>query len=510
MSYQVLARKYRPQRFDQIVGHIGTCSALINALEQQKLHHAYLLTGTRGVGKTSLGRLLAKCLNCEEKVTSTPCESCGNCLAIQNNQFADLIEVDAASRTRVEDIQGLLENIQYKPILGRYKIYLIDEVHMLSMHSFSALLKTLEEPPTHVIFLLATTDPQKIPENIISRCVQFPLKKLAIEEITRQLINILDQEKIEYEVIALEKIAKSAKGSVRDALSLLEPVILHGETHQATLKDVQAILGYIDEADQWALIAAIHHGQVGSLRQLIQAIAVQSIDFEQILNDLLETFYQIALTQQITAIPESKIDQVAPQIVIFAKQIHPEQVQLYYQIALLGKKDLSLAPTPQLGFEMTLLRMMAFKPLDRQAIIQTQDITDSSALSLDWPILVQQLPLTGFLKSLALHCSLEGFDSHEVFLLLDPKQKLLYSQEREVLLQDILSQHLKKKIKLRIRIGSTTQITPAALEEEKTHRQQESIYQEILKDPGIKAIQEAFDATIQSETIYVNPRKSYE
>lgn len=292
MSYQVLARKYRPQRFDQMMGHAGTRRALVNALEQNKLHHTYLLTGSRGVGKTSLARLLAKCLNCVEKVTSTPCESCSSCLAIQKNQFVDLIEVDAASRTRIEDIQSLLENVQYKPTLGRYKVYLIDEVHMLSMHSFNALLKTLEEPPAHIIFILATTDPHRVPDTVISRCIHFPLKNLAIEEIAQQLAKILDQEKIKYDLVALRKIAKSAKGSTRDALSLLEPVILHNTTNQVTLQDVQAIFGYIDETDQWSLITAIHNGKAEPLLQLIQAIATQSIDFEQVLDDLIETFYQ--------------------------------------------------------------------------------------------------------------------------------------------------------------------------------------------------------------------------
>jgi len=506
MSYQVLARKYRPQRFEQMIGHTGTRRALINALEEKKLHHTYLLTGTRGVGKTSLARLLAKCLSCEEKVTSTPCESCPCCIAIQKNQFIDLIEVDAASRTRVEDTQNLLENIQYKPILGRYKIYLIDEVHMLSTHSFNALLKTLEEPPTHVIFLLATTDPQKVPDTIISRCLHFSLKSLSVQEITQQLIHILDQEKIKkYDLKALEKVAKLAKGSVRDALSLLEPVILHGKG-EITLKSVEALFGYIDETDQWALILAIYKGELSTLKKLTQSIVTQSIDFEKMMDALLEAFYKIAWIQQnkINNPPEN--DYIPSEIIDLSQKIKPEAVQLYYQIALMGKKDLSLAPTPQLGFEMTLLRMIAFTPLTKDSVTQTS-ITSSVSKSLDWPILVKVLPLTGFLKSLALNCSIESYQSDEIILTLNPKQKVLYSPERETLLQKILSQHLKKDIKLHIHIGSTEKITPATLEAEKARQQQEAMYQSIVSNDNIKAIQKTFDATLQTEAIQLNAEK---
>jgi DNA polymerase III subunit gamma/tau len=411
------------------------------------------------------------------------------------------------SRSRIEDIKNLLEGIQYKPVAGRYKIYLIDEVHRLSAPSFAALLKILEEPPAHVIFLLATTDRQRIPDVIISRCLSFYLKNLTNQEIAQQLQNILLKEDKQYEVSAIEKVAQMATGSMRDALSLVEPLILHGETDRVTLKDVQAVFGYIDEADQWALINAICSGKTQELLKRTRAIAMQPIDFEQVLDDLMTIFHKIALTQMLDA-SEREVAHTVPQIISFSEQIAPEQVQLYYEIALRGKKDLSIAPNPQLGFEMTLLRMVAFSPRSTQSIKAT--VNHAPLPSLDWLTLVEKLPLTGFLKSLALNCSLASYRGCEINLSLDPRHELLYSQERKILLQGIISQYLQKKIELSICIQSTTQLTPAMLTVSKKSQQKQAVHQAVLQDEGIKAIQEKFDATIQVEAIHLNAKQDYE
>jgi DNA polymerase-3 subunit gamma/tau len=532
MSYQILARKYRPSSFNQVVGHKGILRALKNALDQNYLHHAYLLTGSRGVGKTSLARLLAKCLNCVIKVSSTPCGSCENCLSIQTNQSIDLIEIDAASRTRVEDIQGILENIQYKPITGRYKIYLIDEVHMLSRHSFNALLKTLEEPPPHIIFTLATTEPKRLPQTVLTRCLRLHLRNLSTQEIVQQLITILEKENIPYETAALEKIAHNALGSLRDALNLLEPVLLYEDTRQVTLSSVQALFGYISEAHLWALIDAIHTGNSDQLIQVIENISTQSIDFLQILDDLIELLYQIALTQQKTTYDQAL--SISDQMKHFSTKMQPEQVQLYYQIALMGKKDLLYTPNARIGFEMTLLRMLAFKPRAYQAPRKNVDVVTNSttqainqisdfknpntsiqhdsqtALLPEWPVLIQQLSLTGFLKSLAINCAVKSVSIDEINLLLDPQHKVLYSKEREKMLQERVNQHLGRTIKLRIYIQDMELTTPALLEKEQQECQQHTAYQAILKNQGVQSILKHFDATIQPESIYFKKQDNYE
>ena len=359
MSYQVLARKWRPANFDQVVGQSHVLHALINALSQQRLHHAYLFTGTRGVGKTSLARLFAKGLNCETGVTANPCGQCASCIEIAQGRFVDLIEVDAASRTKVDDTRELLDNVQYRPTRGRFKVYLIDEVHMLSRSSFNALLKTLEEPPEHVKFLLATTDPQKLPVTVLSRCLQFNLKSLSQDDISRQLHHVLTEEQLPFEPQALTLLAKSANGSMRDALSLTDQAIAFG-AGQVMLSQVQTMLGTIDEQQVIALLAALLKGDVAHLMQLTAQILSYGADADEVLRSLLELLHQITLTQFAPAAAQMSL--YAEQIKGFAAMLKPEQIQLYYQILLTGRKDLPHAPDPKSGLEMALLRAVAFLP----------------------------------------------------------------------------------------------------------------------------------------------------
>ncbi|WP_434925866.1 DNA polymerase III subunit gamma/tau [Shewanella sp. HL-SH2] len=363
MSYQVLARKWRPAKFEQMVGQAHVLLALTNALSQQRLHHAYLFTGTRGVGKTSLARLFAKGLNCEQGVTANPCGVCSSCEEIAQGRFVDLIEVDAASRTKVDDTRELLDNVQYRPSRGRYKVYLIDEVHMLSRSSFNALLKTLEEPPEHVKFLLATTDPQKLPVTVLSRCLQFNLKSLSQEEIAKQLDFVLTQEQLPFENQALTLLAKAANGSMRDALSLTDQAIAFG-SGQVMHQQVQTMLGSIDQQQVIALLKALCDADIEPLMQTVSKVLAFGADAQEVLRSLLELLHQITLTQFAPAAAQSSL--YSEQILAFAQQISAEQIQLYYQMLLAGRKDLPFAPDPKSGLEMALLRAVAFVP-EKQA-----------------------------------------------------------------------------------------------------------------------------------------------
>ncbi|WP_455211256.1 DNA polymerase III subunit gamma/tau [Kaarinaea lacus] len=360
MSYQVLARKWRPRNFKELVGQEHVQRALINALDNDRLHHAFLFTGTRGVGKTTIARILAKSLNCETGVTSTPCGQCSTCMEINDGRFVDLIEVDAASRTKVEDTRELLENVQYAPTRGRYKVYLIDEVHMLSTHSFNALLKTLEEPPLHVKFLLATTDPQKLPVTILSRCLQFNLKRLPMEQIQGHLQHILSAENISSDAEGLTQIAKAADGSMRDALSLLDQAIAYGGGRVHS-EEVRAMLGTIDQHQIMDILQFLANGDAQAVMQKTQVLAEHAFDFAAVLDDLITYLHHVALAQiSPQSLDASVMD--TDKISSIADSIAPEDLQLFYQIALIGRRDLPLAPDPRVGFEMVLLRMLAFKP----------------------------------------------------------------------------------------------------------------------------------------------------
>lgn len=366
--YQVLARKYRPKNFHELLGQEHVSKALINAIHNQRLHHAYLFTGTRGVGKTTIARILAKCLNCEIGVTSEPCGVCGVCQSIDSGRFIDLIEIDAASRTKVEDTRELLDNVPYAPTQGRYKVYLIDEVHMLSTHSFNALLKTLEEPPAHVKFLLATTDPQKLPITIISRCLQFVLRPLPQVALAEYLGTILNKEQISYEPDALWQLSSSAKGSVRDALSLTDQAIAFGNGN-VTDEVIRQMLGLIDQADVIAILANIYEQNTQQLTQSIQLLREQVVDAKAVFDRLAETLHQLAILQALPNFDLQINRQQSEQLQQLAQQLPAELLQLYYDIVVKSRENLALANTPMQALEMCLLRLMAFKPLHRNQIL---------------------------------------------------------------------------------------------------------------------------------------------
>jgi len=360
MSYQALARKWRPRTFEQVIGQAHVVSALVNGLDSGRVHHAFLFTGTRGVGKTTLARIFAKALNCREGVSSTPCGECVACRGVDQGNFIDLIEVDAASRTKVDDTRELLDNVQYTPTQGRFKVYLIDEVHMLSTHSFNALLKTLEEPPEHVKFLLATTDPQKLPTTILSRCIQFNLKAMDTGQLTGLLEHILEAEGVPCDPAALLILARSANGSVRDALSLLDQGIAFGNG-QVREESIRAMLGMIDDQFTWQLLGQVCRKQAQEALQSIAAMAQRSADFSTALDEILTALHNVSLYQVSPEAVEWKgVD--AAQVSELADQADAELLQLLYQIALIGKRDLPLAPDPRSGFEMVLLRMIWFQP----------------------------------------------------------------------------------------------------------------------------------------------------
>ncbi|MDZ7279187.1 DNA polymerase III subunit gamma/tau [Pantoea eucrina] len=361
MSYQVLARKWRPQAFADVVGQEHVLTALANGLSLGRIHHAYLFSGTRGVGKTSIARLLAKGLNCETGITATPCGQCDNCREIEQGRFVDLIEIDAASRTKVEDTRDLLDNVQYAPARGRFKVYLIDEVHMLSRHSFNALLKTLEEPPSHVKFLLATTDPQKLPVTILSRCLQFHLKALDVEQIQHQLAHVLEQEQIAAEPRALHLLARAADGSMRDALSLSDQAIAMGQG-SVTRETVARMLGTLDDEQPLALIEALVEGQGEQVMALLNQAASRGVEWEALLVEMLRLLHRIAMVQLLPASLGEDDAFQAQRLRELARVMPPADVQLYYQTLLMGRKDLPLAPDRRMGVEMTLLRALAFHP----------------------------------------------------------------------------------------------------------------------------------------------------
>ena len=357
MSYQVLARKWRPKTFADVVGQQHILTALANGLRENRLHHAYLFSGTRGVGKTSIARLFAKGLNCVNGVTAEPCGVCEHCKAIEEGNFIDLIEIDAASRTKVEDTRELLDNVQYKPVLGRYKVYLIDEVHMLSRHSFNALLKTLEEPPEYVKFLLATTDPHKLPVTILSRCMQFHLKALEQSQIAEHLGYILNQEQIPFESLALDKLASAAQGSIRDSLSLTDQAIAMSNGN-VTLNIVNEMLGLLDETQAIEIIYALQQGNGEKLMQVVSEVANKAGDWDELLREIAENLHKIAMQQ---LLPQASLTE-ADHISFLAKHIAPQDVQFFYQVVVSGRKELSLAPTARMGAEMVLLRALAFHP----------------------------------------------------------------------------------------------------------------------------------------------------
>ena len=548
MSYQVLARKWRPRSFADMVGQTHVLKALTNALDTDRLHHAYLFTGTRGVGKTTLARILAKCLNCEKGVSSQPCGECSACVGIDEGRFVDLIEVDAASRSKVEETRDLMDNVQYAPSMGRYKVYLIDEVHMFSNHSFNALLKTLEEPPPHVKFLLATTEPKKLPITILSRCLQFNLKHLSVEQIETQLKVTLEKEQIDSDAESIRLLAIAANGSMRDALSLVDQAIsfCNGALAQVAVREM---LGTIDSTELGGLLDALIEGDAEALLQSIETMAEHSPDFDAILVELLSRLQSIAVSQ---VLPDS-VDIVAEDDAILASRISKEDVQLYYQIGLNGRRDLSMAPDPRSGFEMTMIRMLAFRPaqegmnyavttssqgkstssgnspktsvrpsqvstvepaqkkssepvLKRDSEINsalthigTQANTES--MSLEWQKIIDEMALAGMVKEFAGHCSLREHNENLVHLILTPAQEHLLKTTQKGKLQEAIKTRFGAGVKLLISVEETPVETPAQQRIREERETQKSAEQSILNDPNIEALESQFEASLDKESI---------
>jgi len=490
MSHQVLARKWRPRRFEEMVGQEHVLRMLTNALNNQRLHHAYLFTGTRGVGKTSLGRILAKCLNCETGISASPCLTCPTCLAIEAGKFFDLIEVDAASRTKVEDTRELLENVQYAANQGRYKIYLIDETHMLSTHSFNALLKTLEEPPPHVIFILATTDPKRLPITILSRCLQFNLKRVPVEQIAHQLQFICEQEKISCETSALTLLAKAADGSMRDALSVLDQAIAFCHDN-ITEADTREMLGSIEQDAIFRLLQALFAHDGKKLLDEIAELANQTPNFNQVLEELLSTLHQISVAQ---IVPSHATDSVAQ----LATLASPEEIQLFYQIALIGRRDLPLTPTPLHGFEMVMLRMLAFKPAAKPSTIPTEI---ENKMPLSWPQLLTQLNLSGLSYSLAANCSLQRMTEQQVELALSANHEPMLNKKLIDRIEQALSEHFKKPMQLTIQITRNEINTPLKEEQQAQAAKLASATDSIKNDDSVQKILNVFGATLDTDSI---------
>jgi DNA polymerase III subunit gamma/tau len=517
MSYQVLARKWRPRNFGEMMGQAHVLRALINALDNQRLHHAYLFTGTRGVGKTTVARIFAKSLNCEQGVSATPCGQCSVCREIDEGRFVDLIEVDAASRTKVEDTRDLLENVQYAPTRGRYKVYLIDEVHMLSTHSFNALLKTLEEPPPHVKFLLATTDPQRLPVTILSRCLQFNLKRLPPEMIREYLQRVLGQENIAAEAGALKHIARAADGSMRDALSLLDQAIAYGGG-QVAESEVQAMLGAIEQGHVVHLLDALAAADGAALLQRIADLNEFAPDYDGVLAELLALLHQIAVAQ---AVPGAVNDERTDDETVgrLAAALSAEDVQLFYQIGLIGRRDLAIAPSPRLGFEMVLLRMLAFRPVEaarhereRTAIPPSRQKATPAAPVVpsadgetnedgQWHRLVEELPLQGMVRVLAGNCALVRREGSTFHLALAPAHASLRNAKVEERLQEALSAHLGEQVKLLFTVTQPTAETPAALQERVFQDRLRAAQEAIAQDNHVKTLQEMFGARIVPDSV---------
>lgn len=545
MNYQVLARKWRPHNFKEVVGQQHVVQSLINALQHNRLHHAYLFTGTRGVGKTTLARILAKAINCENLHDNNPCDTCLSCREINEGRYLDLIEVDAASRTKVEDTRDLLDNAQYAPNQGRYKVYIIDEVHMLSGHSFNALLKTLEEPPAHVKFLLATTDPQKIPVTILSRCLQFNLKQLSPSQIFSQMEFILTQEKIDFEAPALKSLSRTADGSMRDGLSLLDQAIVFGNGKVQT-SEVNNMLGTVALQPIDDILLALANNNAVAILNKIAEIDDLNPNFADVLQQILQVLHRVALTQHIPSFIDENFDSEI--INTLATQLAPEDIQLFYQIGLMGQKDLSLAPDPRSGFEMVMLRMLTFKPvsLDQKApqisskpaprperqsppfavtampvTIEAQTTPEINVATIidekktepvpvatqtfdantaSWPAMIAAMRLNGMTKEFANHCVLYSIDEHSCTLIINPGH-IITNKAQETLQKALQSYTGFTGLKLNIKSEKTTLETPAVqIIRDRENLQQASV-DAINSDPNILSLKSQFDARILPGTI---------
>ncbi len=553
-TYTALARKWRPRAFAELIGQDHVRRALVNALETGRVHHAFLFTGTRGVGKTTIARILAKCLNCESGVTPAPCGQCASCREIDAGRFVDLIEVDAASRTKVDDTRELLDNVQYAPTRGRYKVYLIDEVHMLSTHSFNALLKTLEEPPPHVKFLLATTDPQKLPVTVLSRCLQFNLKRIPLTQIAAHLRAILEKEGIEFEPAGLALVAQAADGSMRDGLSLLDQLIAFGGG-RAGEAEARAMLGTIARDHVLQLAERLAAADAAELLHHARSLEEWAPDYAQLLDELASLLARIALKQVVKDYDGD--DLYAPEVLErLAKAIPPEDVQLYYQTAIVGRRDLALAPDPRTGFEMVLLRMVAFRPevgvgavppavqgsrapgptalagrplaesgrpagtarpeparaeLARPEIGRPEPAraagpagsaaAGASSGAEDWAAIISALELTGLGRQLAAHCVLVGREGAVVRLALDPRSKIMRTPAVEEKLAQALAKYYGHPVRLEFTAVAPQAETPAQADQRASQEEADAARRAFESDPGVQGFRERFGATPVPETI---------
>lgn len=552
MSYQVLARKWRPSNFSQVAGQGHVLKSLVNALDNERLHHAYLFTGTRGVGKTTLARILAKCLNCEQGVSSTPCEQCDSCREITQGRFIDLIEVDAASRTKVEDTRELLDNVQYSPTRGRFKVYLIDEVHMLSNHSFNALLKTLEEPPPHVKFLFATTDPQKLPVTVLSRCLQFNLKNLSPEIIVNYLADVLEKEEIEADDEALWQIAVAATGSMRDALTLVDQAIAYcqGAVRAA---GVTEMLGIPEQRQVYDLLRAMAGGDAERLVALVGAMSEQTPDYAHTMDSLLSVLHRIALAQVAPqAVDNSFGDR--EEIIQLAGLFAAEDIQLYYQIGARARDELRLASDLRGAFEMLLLRMLLFSPdYDKSQLAvevsppeeapqgqqdaEKKKITADTAIpsepepavnahtdvpgqaeaeeqsverapdelgqlnQLRWQSLLPQLKVSGIIANVLANTEVATIDGDGVALTLDEAQSAVYSDDLLPRISAAFSEHFGKPIQVTVRVGQVAQETPAQLSQRLRQEQYQQMVSEFEQDANVKELLRRFSGTLARDSV---------
>jgi DNA polymerase-3 subunit gamma/tau len=533
MSYQVLARKWRPRNFSALVGQEHVVRALTHALEQKRLHHAYLFTGTRGVGKTTLARILAKALNCETGITSTPCGVCSACTEIDSGRFVDLIEIDAATNTGVDDMRELQDNAIYAPTRGRFKVFVIDEVHMLSRQAFNSMLKTFEEPPEHIKFILATTDPQKIPVTVLSRCLQFNLKQMPREAIYTHLGYILTQEKTASEPMALQLIARAAQGSMRDALSLLDQAIAYAGG-KVSEEAVRAMLGAIDQDYLFKLLDGLAQQDIKAMLAVADDMESRSLSFDAALQDMATLVHQLALAQ---SAPEA-LRQDLPErerLLALARQFDAEELQLYYQIALHGRRDLPLAPDEYAGFSMSLMRMLAFRPAEgavlaplaaekkpdipgaRSVIVAAPALArpgiaagtsapaaapvSSRAFDGNWPTLANQLGVSGVARQLAQQSELRGFDGESMELGLAFSAKHLADRVYQDKLRAALQEHFGKPVALRIVIGEIGGNTAAAKVQSERQARQGKALEAIQGDAFVRDLMDTFDATIVSDSV---------
>jgi DNA polymerase-3 subunit gamma/tau len=529
MSYQVLARKWRPGTFGEMVGQQHVLRALSNALDRDRLHHAYLFTGTRGVGKTTVARILAKCLNCEQGVSAVPCGTCGACLEVAEGRSVDLIEVDAASRTKVDDTRELLDNVQYAPTRSRFKIYLIDEVHMLSAHSFNALLKTLEEPPPHVKFLLATTDPQKLPATVLSRCLQFHLKNMTPEGIAGHLASVLQAEAVDYDEPALQLIGRAASGSMRDALSLTDQAIAYGGG-QLREPEVRSMLGVADRSAVLRLLLALAVDDGPGLLDTVSQMAESAGDFGGSLDELITFLHRLAVLQIVPG-AAGEADAATEELASLAQRLSGEDVQLFYQMAVSGRTELASAPDARAAFEMVLLRMLAFRPLTagqepapaapssaagevggevkkpeappRGAEKEAEHTeTGHADTELDWMRLLPSLELTGSTLMTARNCEWRSHSAQRVELVLDPQQANLFNARQAERIEKALRRALNQPaLTVSVAVGELRGETPAAREARLLAERRAAAIERMRRDSRVSALMSRFAATLDENGI---------